>query len=50
MIDHHDVFLTKAEECLAGAEAAFTAGRYNNCTNRAYYARFQAAVSALIRA
>ncbi len=40
-------FLRKAEESLAGAEAELSAGRYNNCANRAYYACFQAAVYAL---
>lgn len=42
-------FLGKADERLASAEAEFAAGRYNGCSNRAYYACFQAAVAALIR-
>ena len=45
-----DLFLVKAEESLAGAESEFVNGRYNNCANRAYYACFQAAIAALIRA
>jgi uncharacterized protein (UPF0332 family) len=44
------VFLAKAQECLAGAESEFANGRFNNCANRCYYACFQAAVAALIRA
>jgi uncharacterized protein (UPF0332 family) len=50
IIDEAEVYLAKAEECLAGAESEFVNGRYNNCANRCYYACFQAAVSALIRA
>jgi uncharacterized protein (UPF0332 family) len=45
-----DVFLVKAEESLAGAESEFANGRYNNCANRCYYACFQAAIAALLRA
>lgn len=47
MTDDAQVFLAKAVESLAGAESEFTAGRYNNCANRCYYACFQAAVAAL---
>jgi uncharacterized protein (UPF0332 family) len=43
-------FLRKAEQSLAGAESELAAGRYDNCANRAYYACFQAAVAALLRA
>ena len=50
MMDEAPIFLEKAEESLAGAESELTSGRYNNCANRAYYACFQAAVSALMRA
>ena len=52
MIDLGEVelFLVKAEESLAGAESEFLNGRYNNCANRAYYACFQAAIAALVRA
>ncbi len=50
MLDEAAVYRAKAEESLAGAEAEFANGRYNNCANRAYYACFQAAVAALIRA
>ena len=35
---------------MVGAEAEFAGGRYNNVANRAYYACFQAAVAALIKA
>lgn len=41
------LFLTKARECLAGAQSEFANGRFNNCANRCYYACFQAAVAAL---
>ena len=50
MIDEASVYLEKAEESLAGAESEVTSGRYNNCANPAYYACFQAAIAALIRA
>ena len=43
-------YLEKAEESLAGAESELANGRYNNCANRAYYACFQAAISALLGA
>ena len=42
------LFLAKARESLASAEADLQAGRYNSAANRAYYATFQAAVAALI--
>ena len=45
-----DSYLAKAAESLASAEADFAGGRFNSCANRAYYACFQAAVSALVRA
>jgi uncharacterized protein (UPF0332 family) len=45
-----DIYLTKAQESLAGAESEFANGRYNNCANRCYYACFQAAIAALNRA
>lgn len=48
MADSRDVFFTKAEESLAGAESEFANGRYNNCANRCYYACFQAAIAALL--
>ena len=41
-------YLTKARESLTSAEADHTAGRYNSCANRAYYACLQAAVAALL--
>jgi uncharacterized protein (UPF0332 family) len=49
-MDEVAVYLAKAEESPTGAEAEYASGRYNNCANRAYYACFQAAVSALIQA
>ena len=50
MIDGAALYLAKAEESLAGAECELEDGRYNNCANRCYYACFQAAVCALMRA
>jgi uncharacterized protein (UPF0332 family) len=50
MIDMTSLFLEKARESLAGAESEFTSARYNNCANRSYYAAFQVAIAALIRA
>lgn len=44
-----DAYMTKARESLAGAESEFVHERFNNCANRAYYAAFQAAISALLR-
>jgi len=44
------LFLVKARESLASAEADLKAGRYNSAANRAYYAAFQAAVAMLISA
>jgi uncharacterized protein (UPF0332 family) len=40
-------FLEKAKENLSAAETCFEKGLYNACANRAYYAAFQAAISAL---
>jgi len=50
MVESVEAFLSKAEESLAGAESEFVNGRYNNCANRCYYACFQAAIAALLRA
>jgi uncharacterized protein (UPF0332 family) len=44
------IYLAKAAESLASPAADHTAGRYNSCANRCYYACFQAAVAALIGA
>lgn len=44
------IFLAKAVESLRTAESEFANGRYNSCANRCYYACFQAAVAALLRA
>jgi uncharacterized protein (UPF0332 family) len=43
------LYLSKATESLAGAEAEYENRRYNNCANRCYYACFQAAIAALLR-
>jgi uncharacterized protein (UPF0332 family) len=50
MIDLTSLFLEKALESLAGAETEFANARHNNCANRCYYAAFQVAIAALIRA
>jgi len=50
MLDPSDVYLRKAQQSLQGAESEAEAGRYDNCANRCYYACFQAAVAALLRA
>ena len=50
MIDPSRIFLVKAQASLAGAESEAANARYDNCANRAYYACFQAAVAALLRA
>lgn len=44
-----DLYWRKAIESLAGAESELSDERFNNAVNRAYYAAFQAAISALIR-
>lgn len=44
-----ELFTTKAQESLAGAESEFANGRYNNCVNRCYYACFQSAIAVLTR-
>lgn len=49
-MDDADIFLSKADESLAGAESELANGRYNNCANRSYYACFQAAIAALLLA
>jgi uncharacterized protein (UPF0332 family) len=43
-----EAFLRKARESLDSAEADLAAGRFNSAANRAYYAAFQAAISALL--
>jgi uncharacterized protein (UPF0332 family) len=50
MTEMSDDYFEKAQESLGGAQSEFINGRYNNCANRCYYAAFQAAVSALLRA
>ena len=42
-------YLGKADESLAGAQSEYDSGRFNNSANRAYFAAFQAAISALVR-
>ena len=44
-----EIYLSKAQDSLIGAESECVGGRYDNCANRAYYACFQAAVAALVR-
>jgi len=44
-----DDYLTKAQESLWSAECECANRRFSNCANRAYYAAFQAAISALVR-
>jgi uncharacterized protein (UPF0332 family) len=41
------IYLTKAQESLAGAQSEAEQERYNNSANRSYYACFQAAIAAL---
>jgi uncharacterized protein (UPF0332 family) len=45
-----NAFLAKAAESLAGAESEFGLQRYQNASNRIYYACYQAAVAALLAA
>ena len=48
--DDATLYMAKAEESLIGGQTELVNGRYNNAANRFYYACFQAAVAALIRA
>ena len=50
MIEQDRVYLEKAQENLAAAQSEFINGRCNSCASRAYYACFQAAIFALVRA
>ena len=43
-------YLSKARESLSGAQSELANARYNNAANRAYYASYQAAIVAMIRA
>jgi uncharacterized protein (UPF0332 family) len=45
----HD-YLAKAHENLAGVESELPHGRTNSCARSAYYARFHAAIAALLHA
>lgn len=47
MLDPALLYVERALESLAGAASEVANGRYNNAANRAYYARFQAAVAGL---
>ena len=47
--ENAESYLRKALESLAGAESECANRRFSNCANRAYYAAFQAAISALVR-
>ena len=49
-VEEARTYLTKAVESLTSARIDFAAARYNSCANRAYYARFHAAVAALLAA
>lgn len=48
--DPVEPYTSKARECLAGAASELANGRYNNAANRAYYAAYNAAIVALLRA
>lgn len=48
--DAIEIRLSKARECLAGAESEYAARRYHNVANRCYYVAFQAAIGALLHA
>jgi uncharacterized protein (UPF0332 family) len=45
-----EAYMAKAEESLATAESEFASLRFNSCANRCYYACYQAAIAALLRA
>jgi len=47
MIADAQLFLTKAQEALAGAESELANRRYNNVANRCYYASLHAARAAV---
>jgi len=44
-----EAYMRKATESLTGAQNEYDNRRFNNSANRAYYAAFQASISALIR-
>lgn len=50
MMSDKTLFIEKAREDIRGAESEFEEKRLNNATNRAYYACFHAAISALLDA
>lgn len=50
MFELSRILLDKAEENLAAAQSELASGRYNGCASRCYYACFQGAIYALIRA
>ena len=50
MSDGATAYLSKAQECVAGAKSELANRRYNNCANRAYYACYLAAIHALVEA
>ncbi len=43
-----ELYLAKADQCLAGAQLAADHGQYNNAANRAYYCAYQAAIALLV--
>ena len=49
-VNNFEIFEAKAIESIAGARSELANGRYNNVANRAYFAAYQAAIVALIRA
>lgn len=49
-VQHAASYLNNAMESLAGAESECANRQFSNCANRAYYAAFQAAISALVGA
>jgi uncharacterized protein (UPF0332 family) len=48
--DSVEPYRGKALEALAGARSELRAARFNNAANRAYYAAYNAAIVALVRA
>lgn len=49
-MDDASIYLEKATQSLSAPESELANRRFDNCANRSYYACFQAAVAALIRA
>jgi len=49
-LSEETLYLAKAEESLESAVSELANRRYKSCANRCYYACFQAAIAALLRA